>query len=92
MNAHPRHLPIELDGFLIIDMEDPYHPAFAKTEAEAKVVYRKWPGDASLCVIRMADGRHHPVTVDFIPNEDEGEERPINRIAFLRHIGAVERA
>ena len=28
----------------------------------------------------------------FVEDEDEADERPINRIAFMRHIGAVERA
>ncbi len=92
MNAHPRNLPIDLDGFLIIDMEDRLNCSFCTTEAEARDVYRQWPCDASLRVIRMADGRHHDVTVDFIADEDEADERPINRIAFMRHIGAVERA
>jgi len=92
MNAHTRHLTIDLDGFLIIDMEDRLNCSFCKTEAEARDVYRQWPGDASLRVLRMADGRYHPVTVDFIADEAEAEEHPINRIAFMRHIGAVERA
>lgn len=70
MNAHTRHLHIDLDGFLIIDMEDRLNCSFCTTEAEARDVYRQWPGDASLRVIRMADGRHHDVTVDFIPDED----------------------
>lgn len=91
MNAHPRHLPIELDGFLVMDMEDAYHPSFCKTEADARDIYREMD-QRSTRVFRMADGRHHDVTPDFIPDEAEASERPFNRIAFMRHIGAVERA
>ena len=96
MNAHPRRLLIELNGFLVMDMEDQYNPSFCKTEADAKDVYARWPpdkeGNASpLRVWRMADGSYHDVTPDFIPDEVEADERPVNHMAYMRHIGAVER-
>lgn len=72
MNAHPRHLPIELDGFLVMDMEDVYNPTFCWTEADARDIYRELD-QRSARVFRMADGRHREVTADFIPDEDERE-------------------
>ena len=93
MTAHPRHLPIELDGFLVMDMEDVYNPTFCKTEADAREVYRELD-QRSTRVFRMADGRHHDVTADFIP-EDAAEERDFtmaDHTAAMRRAGAFERA
>lgn len=81
MNA----LDLDLDGFLIIDPDDLFHPAFVRTEDEAREAVAEYFAVTvpQLRVLRMADGIHYDVTLDFLPDDDDEEPDAYDRAASV---------